>query len=73
MATIVKELRPISIKINDIFRLKIISKGRKRDGIAKIEDFIIIVPLAKVGQEYNVKITKVLPKFAFGEITKEDR
>ena len=41
--------------------------GKKGDGIAKIDRYTIFVPNTNVGEEVKVKITKVLPKYAFAE------
>lgn len=42
--------------------------AKKGDGIARIEGFVIFVPGTEVGDEITIKVTKVLRKFAFGEI-----
>ena len=42
--------------------------AREGDGIARVEGFVIFVPNAKVGDEVTIKVTKVMRKFAFGEI-----
>lgn len=58
----------IPVKDKDIHKVEIISIGEKGDGIAKIENFVIIVPGAKMGEKLLVRIAKVLPHFAFAEI-----
>lgn len=55
------------VHVNDEVEVEIIGKGKKDDGVAKIEDYIIFIPGVNVGDKLKVKITKVLPKFAFGE------
>jgi predicted RNA-binding protein with TRAM domain len=55
------------VHINDEVDVEVIGKGKKEDGVAKIEDYIIFIPGVNVGDKLKVKITKVLPKFAFGE------
>ncbi|WP_407356365.1 TRAM domain-containing protein [Methanolobus sp. WCC5] len=42
--------------------------AREGDGIARVSGFVIFVPETKVGDEVSVKVTKVLSKFAFGEV-----
>lgn len=42
--------------------------GSKGDGIARKEGFVIFVPGGEVGESYDVEITSVGRKFAFGEI-----
>lgn len=42
--------------------------AREGDGIARVSGFVIFVPGTSVGDEVNIKITKVLRKFAFAEV-----
>ncbi len=42
--------------------------AREGDGIARVKGFVIFVPGAKEGDVVDVKVTKVLRKFAFGEL-----
>ena len=53
-----------------IIELEIIGIGKAGDGIGKFEGFVIIVPKANKGETVEVEITKVMPRVAFGEITK---
>ena len=48
--------------------VKIESVGKKGDGIAKKDNFVIIVSRAEMDKEYKVKIVKVFPNMAFSEI-----
>ena len=52
----------------DIVELEIEDLGSKGDGIARVEGFVVFVPGGEVDQEYEVEITSVGRKFAFGEI-----
>lgn len=56
------------VRVGDELNLKIEAVGAKGDGIAKVKGFVIFVPSAQQGQEYKVRITKVLNKVGFGEI-----
>jgi len=56
------------VEVGDELDLTIESTGAKGDGIAKVDNFVIIVPGAKQGETVKVKITRVLKKMAFGEI-----
>lgn len=56
------------VEVGDELNLTIESTGAKGDGIAKVDNFVIIVPGAKQGDTVKVKITRVLKKMAFGEI-----
>ncbi len=42
--------------------------SRRGEGIARIEGFVIFVPNTKSGDHVKVRITKVSPRFATGEI-----
>jgi len=53
----------------DVVELEIEDLGSKGDGIARVEGFVVFVPGGEVDQEYEVEITSVGRKFAFGEIT----
>jgi predicted RNA-binding protein with TRAM domain len=52
----------------DIVELEVEDLGSKGDGIARKEGFVIFVPGGEVDQTYDVEITSVGRKFAFGEI-----
>ena len=41
--------------------------GKKGDGVAKVDDYLIFVPGTEEGQTVKVKVTKVLDKVAFAE------
>jgi predicted RNA-binding protein with TRAM domain len=51
--------------------VKIESLGSKGDGIAKVGNFVVIVPGVKEGQTVRVKVTRVLKKMAFAEVVGE--
>ncbi|MBP1908498.1 TRAM domain-containing protein [Methanolobus bombayensis] len=42
--------------------------AREGDGIARVSGFVIFVPETEIGDEVNIKINKVMSKFAFGEV-----
>ncbi len=52
----------------DVVELEIEDLGSKGDGIARVEGFVIFVPGGEVDETYDVEITSVGRKFAFGEI-----
>ncbi len=56
------------VQVGDEIDVKIMSQGRKGDGIAKYKGLVIFVAGAEAGQEVKVKITKILRNFAVGEI-----
>lgn len=54
--------------MGDEIEVTIESTGAKGDGIAKVNNFVVIVPGAKEGEKVKVRITRVLKKMAFAEI-----
>ncbi|SFM29255.1 Predicted RNA-binding protein, contains TRAM domain [Methanolobus profundi] len=42
--------------------------AREGDGIARVSGFVVFVPNTTVGDEVTIKVTKVMRKFAFGEV-----
>ncbi|MFB6203421.1 MAG: TRAM domain-containing protein [Candidatus Nanohaloarchaea archaeon] len=52
----------------EVVELEIEDLGSKGDGIARVEGFVVFVPGGEVGESYDVEITSVGRKFAFGEI-----
>ncbi len=56
------------VEVGDEIEVTIESTGAKGDGIAKVNNFVIIVPGTKEGEIVKVRITRVLKKMAFAEI-----
>ncbi len=56
------------VKVGDELDVTIEVIGNKGDGIAKIQGFTIFVPNTKVDERVKIKITSVLPQFAFSEV-----
>ena len=56
------------VEVGDEIQVTIESTGAKGDGIAKVNNFVVIVPGAKEGEKVKVRITRVLKKMAFAEI-----
>ena len=61
-------IKETPVKENDEIKEICISIGKKGDGIFKVKGFVVIVPDAKRGKSYNIRITKVLSRIGFGEI-----
>src|SRR3989338_5316532 len=59
------------VERGDEIEVTIESTGAKGDGIAKVNNFVIIVPGAKEGDKVKVRITRVLKKMAFAEVITE--
>jgi predicted RNA-binding protein with TRAM domain len=59
------------IKEGDIVDVTIESVGEKGDGIGRVKGFVIFVPGVKQGETIQVRVTRVLRKYAFGEVAGE--
>ena len=57
------------VEVGETYDVTIEDIAREGDGIARVEGFVIFVPDTEVGDEVNIKVTRVLRKFAFGEKT----
>lgn len=42
--------------------------AKEGDGIARVQGFVIFVPDTEVGDTVNIKVNRVMRKFAFGEV-----
>lgn len=60
--------KPVPVKEGEEHMVTIEGIGEKKDGIAKIDGFVIIVPKAEIGQRVWVRITAVRGKVGFAEI-----
>jgi 23S rRNA (uridine2552-2'-O)-methyltransferase len=55
------------IQQGDVVTVRIEDEGSEGDGVAKVEGFTVFVSGAGVGDELDVEITEVKPRFAFAE------
>ncbi len=60
-------MNTVPVKVGESYRVRIDAIGREGDGIAKIKGFVVFVPNVQKGDEVNIRITKVLKRFAFAE------
>jgi len=62
---------PSPVQQGERYHVKIEDIGRQGDGIARISGLIIFVPGAKIGDEMDVSIVKVVRSAAFAEKVSE--
>ncbi|MDD3042950.1 MAG: TRAM domain-containing protein [Methanosarcinaceae archaeon] len=62
------ENRLVPVEEGEVYDVTIQDVARQGDGIARIEGFVIFVPGTKVGDEVQIKVERVLPKFAFASL-----
>jgi 23S rRNA (uracil1939-C5)-methyltransferase len=63
-----EESRSVPIEEGEIYEVTIQDIARQGDGIARIEGFVIFIPGTKVGDEVQIKVDRVLSKFAFASV-----
>ena len=61
------------VKVGDNVIESIINIGEKGDGVAKKDNFVIIVPKGELNKRYNLRIKKVFEKYAIADIITEVR
>ena len=54
-----------------LINVEVISTGKKGEGVAKYEGYIIFIEGAKVGEKVDITIEKVFKNFALASIFKE--
>ena len=59
------------VRVGDELRLRVDNIGEKGDGIAHVDEFVVIVPEGKEDHVYDIKIIRRFPSFAIAEIIKE--
>ncbi|MAG18313.1 MAG: hypothetical protein CL944_02465 [Candidatus Diapherotrites archaeon] len=58
----------IPVKEGDIYDVEIEGIGEKGDGIARVNNYVIIVPNVQKGDKVKIKINAVRGKVSFGEV-----
>lgn len=58
----------VPVEEGETYDVTIQDIARQGDGIARIEGFVVFVPNTSVGDEVQIKVGRVLPKFAFASV-----
>jgi predicted RNA-binding protein with TRAM domain len=58
----------VPVEEGETYDVTIQDIARQGDGIARIEGFVVFVPNTSVGDEVQIKVGRVLPKFAFATV-----
>jgi predicted RNA-binding protein with TRAM domain len=61
---------PVPVEEGKQYEVVIESIGKKGDGIAKIDGFVVVVPEGKRGNKVTVEITAVRGSVSFGKVVK---
>jgi predicted RNA-binding protein with TRAM domain len=56
------------INVGNVYKVNILGVGKDGDGFTRVNNFIVFVPSTTKDQEVNIKITRVLKKYAFGKV-----
>jgi predicted RNA-binding protein with TRAM domain len=56
-----------TVREGEVYRVSIRDLGKQGDGMARVEGMVVFVRGAKVGEELEVRITKVSGNSAFAE------
>ena len=62
---------PAPVNVGETHDVKIESKGKGGDGIARIQGLVVFVPGTNSGDEVKVRITAVRRRFATAEVVTE--
>lgn len=60
-----------SVQEGQIMKVKIVDVGKQGDGIARVDGLIIFVKGAKVGEEIDVKVSRISKNAAFADRTEQ--
>ena len=58
----------VPVEEGETYDVTIQDIARQGDGIARIEGFVVFVPNTSVGDEVQIKVGRVLPKFSFATV-----
>lgn len=59
------------VKVGEEYEVNVDAVGEKGDGIARVKGFVLFVPGVKKGDFVKIRITKVLAKVGFAEVTEK--
>jgi predicted RNA-binding protein with TRAM domain len=64
------EYRPVEVEEGSVYSVTVDAKGARGEGIGKVGQMVVFVKNAKtrIGNAYDVKITKVYRTFAYAEL-----
>jgi 23S rRNA (uridine2552-2'-O)-methyltransferase len=57
------------VREGDRLTVEIVDEGSEGDGVAKVDDYTLFVPEGEKGEEIEIEVTDVKPRFGFAERT----
>lgn len=59
------------VEAGETYEVSIEDIAKEGDGIARVEGFVIFVPKTQIGDNVTIRVSKVMRRFAFGELVEE--
>ncbi len=58
------------VEQGSVHHVRVDAKGARDEGIARVGDFVVFIKNSRtrIGNQYNVKVTKVYRTFAYAEV-----
>ncbi|WP_135534173.1 TRAM domain-containing protein [Halostella pelagica] len=63
---------PVPVEEGEEYTVEIADTGEEGDGVATVQDFVVLVPDAALGERVTVRIDEVQEDFARGEAVKSE-
>lgn len=63
-----ESMRPKAVELGKEYDVEIVERSRREDGIARIDNLVIFVRKAKVGEKARIKIESVSQNYAIASI-----
>lgn len=63
---------PVPVEPGEEYVVNVEDIGEEGDGIAHVEDFVVVVPDATMGEQVRVEIEEVDPSFAVGSVSSRE-
>ncbi len=63
---------PVPVEEDEEYVVDVEDIGDEGDGIARVDDFVVLVPEADMGDRVRVRIDRVEPEFAMAELVEHE-
>ncbi len=63
-----RRARESPVRVGEVISVEIVEVSRRGDGVARVRGLIVFVPKTKPGDKVRVRIRKVGPTWAVGEV-----
>lgn len=62
---------PKPVKVGDELEVTISEVSKRGDGVTRVQGYVVFVPNSKQGDNVKIRITRIRPNFAVGEIIEQ--